>query len=432
VTQLTFDESKNHDLDNNDNFSPDDQWLVYDTRTDAGGIGGCQTIERVNVATGKSEVLYQTQNPTEYGPGAAAVSYSPVENKVVFIHGLLNCIAERPYAQWRRIGVMVDVRQPNRPIFMDARDVTSPFTPGALRGGTHRHEWSGDGQWIGYTYNDAVMKALEDRTGEHWNLRTIGVSRPIKPVTVDRNPEGENNDGEWFSVLVVKVVPNPKPGSDEISHAADDSWVGIRGYQKANGSWQRARSFLGTVRSSKGEPVKEVFIVDIPEQIDMPGDDGPLEGSETTFPMPPRGTVQRRLTFTAESQHPGCSGVVRCSPSGDRLAFLAKDSQGIDQVFFISPWGSEPRQVTRHSAPVQGGVRWHPDGSQICYICDKSIFITNVSPGAHFGKSKRMTEKSEQAPSNLVWSHNGKLIAFNKLVGTNNENMKKQIFLLKL
>ncbi len=32
--------------------------------------------------------------------------------------------------------------------------------PGALRGGTHRHEWSGDGKWIGFTYNDAILKAL--------------------------------------------------------------------------------------------------------------------------------------------------------------------------------------------------------------------------------------------------------------------------------
>ena len=259
--QLTFDTNKNHDLDNNDNFSPDDRWLVYDTRTEIGGIGECRTIEKVNVKTGEIVVLYETQNAGEYGPGVGAVSYSHTENKAVFIHGLLNCNAERPYAQWRRTGVIVDESQPGKPIFMDARDVTSPFTPGALRGGTHRHEWSGDGQWIGFTYNDAIMKALEDRTGEHWNLRTIGVSKRIRTVKVDHDPAGENNSGEWFSVLVVKVVPNPKPESDEISHAADDSWVGMRGYRKPDGTWQRARAFLGTVRNTKGESVKEVFVV---------------------------------------------------------------------------------------------------------------------------------------------------------------------------
>ena len=37
--QLTHDFSRNHELDNNDNFSPDDRFLVFDTRTVAGGIG---------------------------------------------------------------------------------------------------------------------------------------------------------------------------------------------------------------------------------------------------------------------------------------------------------------------------------------------------------------------------------------------------------
>ena len=48
-TQLTTDLSYNHDLDNNDNFSPDNQWLVYDTRTHAGGIAASSRIERVRV-----------------------------------------------------------------------------------------------------------------------------------------------------------------------------------------------------------------------------------------------------------------------------------------------------------------------------------------------------------------------------------------------
>ena len=430
--QLTFDINKNHDLDNNDNFSPDDMWLVYDTRTQEGGIGGCRTIEKVNVKTGEIVVLYKSQNSGEYGPGVGAVSYSHTENKVVFIYGLLNCGAERPYAQWRRTGVIVDESQPEKPIFMDARDVTPPFTPGALRGGTHRHEWSSDGQWIGFTYNDAIMKELEDRTGEHWNLRTIGVSTPIRPVKVAHDPEGENNDGEWFSALVVKVVPNPQPGSDEISHAADDSWVGIRGYRKPDGTWQRARAFLGTVRNKKGETVKEVFVVDIPERIDVPGDSGPLEGTANTFPIPPKGTVQRRLTFTAETKYPGCSSVVRSSSDGSRIAYLAKDDNGIDQVFFISPLGVEPLQVTGHDSSVQSGVRWHPSGNWICYVWDNSIFVCDVRQGDLFGKTRRLTQKSKRPPLNLVWSHDGKIIAFNRLVLSGDAGQFiKQIFVIK-
>lgn len=153
--QLTRDLTYNHDLDNNDNFSPDDQWLVYDTRTESGGIGGNATIEKVHVVTGEKKVLYHIPENTVHGPGVGAVSYSHTENQVAFIHGLLNCSVNSPYEQWRRSGIVIDENRSEAPIFMDARDVEAPFTVGALRGGTHRHEWSGDGKFIGFTYNDA-------------------------------------------------------------------------------------------------------------------------------------------------------------------------------------------------------------------------------------------------------------------------------------
>ncbi len=230
--QVTKDDSKNHDLDNNDNFSPDGKWLVYDTRDEVTAIAGCSSIERVNIETGKTEVLYQINDNHDYGPGVGAVSYNPVENLVIFIHGIPACTPEKPYQQWRRTGVIISDNHPGIPVNMDARDVTFPYTAGALRGGTHRHEWSRDGKWIGYTYNDAVMKKLEDSTGIKWNLRTIGVSNQQHPVYVDNDKGGENVNGTWFSTVVVRVVPDPAPGSDEISNAASDSWIGSSGYRK--------------------------------------------------------------------------------------------------------------------------------------------------------------------------------------------------------
>jgi hypothetical protein len=178
--QITHDLTYNHDLDNNDNFSPDGKWLVYDTRTEEGGIAASARIERVNIETGEKQVLFDIKNNQIWGPGAGAVSYSSKDNAVVFIHGLTNSTEDNPYQQWRRTGVIIHDSRPNEPIYMDARDVTFPFTPGALRGGTHRHEWSGDGEWIGFTYNDAILKALEDATGQKRNLRTIGVSKKIR------------------------------------------------------------------------------------------------------------------------------------------------------------------------------------------------------------------------------------------------------------
>ena len=425
--QITHDLTYNHDLDNNDNFSPDDEWLVYDIRTEA-GIGACSRIEKVNTETGEVVVLYELKKNQSYGPGAGAVSYSHTENQVAFIHGLMNITAENPYQQWRRSGVIIDDAKPGVPIFMDSRDITYPFTPGALRGGTHRHEWSRDGGWIGYTYNDAILKHLEDSTGEMHNLRTIGVSKKIIPIEVDEDPEGENINGEWFSALVVNVVANPEAGSDEISRAAGDSWVGISGYRKQNGTLQRARGFIGTVKNKSGDDVDEVFIVDIPEDITVPGENAPLEGTLTTMPAPPLGSAQQRLTFTAETKHPGCTGIVRSSSDGKHLAFQAKDINGILQVFTISPLGGEPLQQTYHESDVQSGVRWHPNGHRICYIWDNSIIIKDLGTDSF----QRITAATEIPPTDPIWSHDGNTIAYNRLVIDQSGNKTKQIFIIKL
>jgi len=425
--QLTNDLSYNHDLDNNDNFSPDDQWIVYDTRTEEGGIGACGRIEKVNVSTGEVVVMYELPQNQAFGPGVGAVSYSHTDNQITFIHGLLNITEANPYQQWRRTGVIVKDDKPGQPIFMDARDVTQPYTPGALRGGTHRHEFSGDGQWVGYTYNDAILKHLEDSTGEIHNLRTIGVSKKISPVTVDKDPEGENVDGEWFSALVVTVVPEPTPGSDEISRAAGDSWVGTSGYVNKHGQKQMARAFIGTTKDKNGQDVDEVFIVDIPDDITIPGSLGPLEGTATTMPAPPQGTSQRRLTNTTNAAYPGCIGIVRSAPDGSLLSYIAKDNRGVKQIFTISPTGGKPTQLTSHDTDVQSAARWFPDSQHISYIWNNSIMKLKVGTR----DAEVLTESTDLQPTDIVIAHDGKSIAFNRQVPDEEGTLTKQIFIIQ-
>lgn len=431
--QLTNDLSYHHDLDNNDNFSPDNQWLVYDTRTDEGGIAASAKIEKVNVITGEIKVVYEIKNNQVFGPGVGATSYSPVANQIVFIHGLNNVTEQNPYQQWRRTGVMIDEAKNDNPIYVDARNINPPFTKGALRGGTHRHEFSGDGNWIGFTYNDAIMKAFEDATGQKHNLRTIGVSKKSKSIEVSDKKEGENISGEWFTALVVKVTPNPKIGSDEISHAAGDSWVGKNGYSKPDDTRQMARAFIGTVKAENGENVDEVFIVDIPENIEIDGESGPLEGTKTQLPQPPKGASQRRLTYTAKSNHKGCTGIVRASFDGSLLAFLAKDEQNIKQIFTISPNGGKPKQITFHESDVEGSVRWSPSGKSIFYIWNGSICEVEISNLDFEKRLKIISKPSEPSPTNLVVSHDGNTLAFNRLIENPQSGLKnKQIFLIQL
>jgi len=431
--QLTNDLTYHHDLDNNDNFSPDNQWLAYDTRTDDGGIAASAKIEKVNVRTGEKKVVYEIKNNQIFGPGVGAASYSPVANQIVFIHGLNNVTEQNPYQQWRRTGVMIDEARNDNPIYVDARDINPPFIKGALRGGTHRHEFSGDGNWIGFTYNDAIMKALEDTTGQKHNLRTIGVSKKNKSIEVSNKKEGENISGEWFTALVVKVTPNPKIGSDEISHAAGDSWVGKNGYLKPDGTRQMARAFIGTVKAENGENVDEVFIVDIPENIEIDGESGPLEGTKTQLPQPPKGASQRRLTYTAKSNHKGCTGIVRASFDGSLLAFLAKDEQNIKQIFTISPNGGKPKQITFHESNVEGSVRWHPSGKSIFYIWNGSVCEVEINDIDFDKRLKIISKPSEPSPTNLVVAHDGNTLAFNRLIDNPQSGLKnKQIFLIQL
>ena len=423
----------NHDLDNNDNFSPDGKWLAYDIRSGNNGIGGSPSVERVNIETGKVEVLFSISDGLTNGLGAGAVSYHPFENKVIFIHGIEHDKSLNPYQQWKRTGVIVEDNHPNIPIYMDARDITFPFTPGALRGGTHRHEWSKDGKWIGFTYNDAIMKAIEDSTGEKVNLRTVGVSTKINPVYVDHSGEGENINGEYYSVLVVRVVPNPTPGSDEISNAASDSWVGSGSYVNKKGNRQVARAFLGKVRNKANQPVDELFVVDIPDSINHPGEFGPLQGTRTTFPMPPKGTVTRRLTHTAETTHPGCGGVVRSSSDGKWISYQAADSLGIQQLFLISPDGGIPRQLTFHPGGVQSGARWSPYNQSVIYVSENSILVCKISRKPFEQRFRRLTPVSKDEVSNIVLSPDGKTIAFNRLVKDGSSDKSwKQIFLVKV
>lgn len=430
---------RGHLLHNTQCWSPDNQWIVYDNRPRGTMISSTGTIEKVNVHTGKIVRMYAASRQTVHGPGVGAATWCPTAGRVLFLHGLFNCDELRPYGFRRRTGVAVDDAKRGRAIFIDARDIRPPFTPGALRGGTHAHTWSGDGKWISFTYQDAILGDLEKTSGkEKLDLRTVGVSAPIRAVKVEEDLAGENNSGEMFSVLVVKVVSEATPGSDEIERAFSDSWVGLEGYVRADGTRQsRAIAFQGDVRDKEGKKISEVFIVDVPDRIDVPGPDGPLEGTATQRPMPPKGAVQRRLTFTADRKYPGVQGPrhwPRTSPDGSKIAFLAKDDDGVVQIFFVSPLGGAIRQVTHNKWPLTTPFNWRPDGTAIAYGMDNSIFMTDVREGKTFGTSTRLTDRSSDElapqPYGVVWSHDGKTIAYNRTVPQGKRRFL-QIFLFK-
>ncbi|MEK7408846.1 MAG: DUF3748 domain-containing protein [Acidobacteriota bacterium] len=386
-------------LDNNDNFSRDNRFLVYDTRdTVGGGIGNSTSIMKVSISTGLENFVYApwpVLTGSQAAPGLGAASYSPVDDLVIFIHGPL--LRETPelgfYAATNRRGGVARADGSGDMGYLDCRDVKSEVTPGgAHRGGTHRHEFSANGQRIGFTYDDQLLPQYG---------RNIGfmVSHPKAPCGVSL----------WAALLVPLVPPaQSKPG--DLERAADDSWVGSKGLMRA---------FIGNVKGETGAVMSSLFVADIPENVDITSSDS---GARNRYPAPPRGTTLRRLTITP------AAGIVRGSLDGTRIGYYATASNGTRQVFIVNSLGSDrhpdpamrPIQVTQLERGASGGLRWHPSGNSIAVISDNGVVAVCVQPGPLFGKTYWLTQHGAQVPAAdaLVWSRDGRLLAFNRRVPT--------------
>ncbi|MFI5194417.1 MAG: DUF3748 domain-containing protein [Chitinophagales bacterium] len=433
--QLTHDQS-GHCTNTSHCFSLDDQWVVYDNRNDDGGIMGAGEIAMVNIYTGKITSLYKTENQTAFGPGVGAVSFSPVSDRVIFIHGIRNANKEKPYSFTRRTGVAIDVSKPFVPVFMDARTITAPFIAGALRGGTHAHCWSADGQWLSFTYNDYLLEQLEKQGKPVRDLRTVGVMVTGKPVIVKDDGSLENNSGACFSFLLAEVTDHPAPGSDEIEKAFDECWIGKNGYHKDDGSMQRlAIAFQGNVHDADGILKTEIFIADIPEDILETAVAAPAGNDPSLRPPVPRGIKTRRISFTKKGVSRTPRHWLRSTTDGNLIGFLASDDQAIIQLFGISTLDGSIRQLTANPFSVQGPFNFSPDGKFVAYSGDNAVWITEIDNGRAVCASERFTDE-ERPDGAVVWSNKGSMICYNRRVRAgrdkNNPAAFLQIFLIKL
>jgi Tol biopolymer transport system component len=404
IKQLTF-APRHHQLTNVNTWTPDSQWLAFDVRPSGASFTGA-TIERVNILNGDVEVVYRAPEGAHVG----VVTVNPQQpDRYVFIHGPENPDADWHYDFHHRRGVVVNKGEASN---LDAMDITSPYTPGALRGGSHVHVWSPDGSRLSFTYNDHVMHELDERL----DLRNVGIALPFGPVTPPRQHPREY-DGSHYCVLVSRTAAEPQPGSDEINRAYEEGWVGEHGYRKPDGSLQRwALAFIGDTLSTSGEKVPELFIVDLPDEAQayqLAGSE-PLCGTESTLPAPPKGVMQRRLTFTHERRYPGLVNQprhwVRSSPDGSQLAFLMRDDSGVVQLWTLSPNGGEPRQVTHGEHGVQSAFNWHPSGKVLGFVQQGRVVLCDAQSGA----ITTLGAAEGEAPSGdaIVFSPDGKQVAW--------------------
>lgn len=342
-----------HVLTNAGVWSPCGEWVVYDVRSDAhGSVFDGTRIERVNVRTGEVQLLYESKN----GACCGVATCSPVDERVVFILGPEHPTPDWDYGPARRQGVVVNAGRPQDGITnLDARDLVPPFTPGALRGGTHLHTFSPDGRAVLFTYDDHLA-------GEA-NRRNVGVAMPWGPVVVPK-AHPRNHDGSHYSIVLTRT-------DSEIVRAAEEAWLG-----------DDLVVFQGQLPDGK----KELFLVGVP---DGPGG---------------KGDPQQRLTNTR-----GIGGVrhwPRHSPDFSRIAFLMPDSFGVVQLWFAELSG-RARQLTSNAYDVESAFTW--DEAGIAHAYAGSVCLTDPDTGI----TRPLTQAGPAPrPEACVFSPDGRTVAF--------------------
>jgi hypothetical protein len=300
---------------------------------------------------------------------------SPVDDRIVFIHADEPLSDDWQYCAWHRRGVIMRLSQPETASNLDARDVVPPFTPGALRGGTHLHTFNHNATAIVSTYEDHILATRDDNQAEA-NRRGIAVHVLSTPVTVPKTHQC-NHDGASFTTFVSQLTDHPIAGSDEISMATGEAWLVGPGNRIA---------MQGTVVERRGKSCVEIFLITLPNRL---GDlciagDHPLPGTPTTRPGVPAGVTQQRLTFTSERAFPGIAGPRHWavgSPDGSRIGFYLRDDNGSVQFWTVSPDSGETIQVTHNAPEPTSPFTWHPDGSHITYVADGSVMLVNARNG---------------------------------------------------
>jgi len=411
--QITF-SPKTHALDNNDNFSPDGKYLCYDTRATVynENLANCKSIEKVNIETGEETVLWEPPFVTgeNAAPGVAAPSYHPKKNKVIFIHGpFLEEVEDRGYYSIKnRSAIEVDGDGNGELIKVDLRDIKNKITtPGAHRGGTHRHEYTRSGNRIGFTYDDIIVQKYD---------RTIGY--------MEENNNTAKGYTHYFS-LILKPAEKGKSKPGEIEKAWDDSWIDSLGTMRA---------FIGKVRNESKNYDYDIFVADIPLDLDITTS---FSGNNNEHPRPADGINIRRLTHGLKAD-----GIIRSSNDGKTIAFTAEDENGILQIHLIKSDGSQetPTKITNLAGNAYA-TRWLPSGNWIFCLSDGDVIATYVGQEKKYGKSIKLNEQKLDRDE-LVVSQNGNLLAYDAPVLTRNSETKlvkdaagndfRQIFIMRL
>lgn len=394
------DAPRGHTLANRGCWSADGRSILYDLRDDETRFDS-PTIDRLWIDSGRSETVYRAASGVHCGVPICGGR----DDRFVFIRQDDPPADQWPYCAWHRRGEIGWLGDPGVSEILDARDLVAPYTPGALRGGTHLHTFHPTAPLLVSTYEDHVLATADPGTAEA-NRRGLAVHLLGRPVTVPPT-HPRNHNGISFSVCVTELTDRPEPGSEQIAMAAGEAWLGN----------DLAIAFQGTVSDDAGEPRLELFVVTLPEDLSRLGQAGvrPLAGTPLTRPGVPAGVRQRRLTWTTDRKFPGIVGPRHwavASPDGSRIGCYLRDETGLVQFWTVSPAGGEPVQVSRGSAEPHSPFTWHPSGTAVSYVADGSVVWLDVDTGRMRRLTRRVSTSAGPTHHACVFSPDGSAIAY--------------------
>lgn len=395
VRQITS-QPYGHIIANRNVWSSDGESILYDLREDEAAFTG-ERIERVKVRSGDIEILYRSTD----GACCGVPTCSPVDDRYVFIHGPERPTADWSYCAWHRRGVIGRLSQPGCVSNLDARDIVAPFTPGALRGGTHLHMFSPDGLMVASTYEDHVLATSSEPQADS-NRRVVALSLLGHPVQVPKT-HLRNHDGEAFTIIATPVSESPRQGSDEILRAHSEAWID-----------ENRLACLGEVVCEDGRTCHEVFLISLPRNL-WQASTHLAQASSHERIATPLGIQLRRLTRTCDRKHPGITGPRHwtvASPSGTHVGCFAKDNDGHAQFHIIEATSGDMHQVSRHPFSATSAFTWRADGQAVAYVADGSVIELSIATGEFV----RLTHKDDLGirPTHhaCVYSPNGVWVAF--------------------
>lgn len=370
LRQRTLDDC-GHTLNHRQVFSPSGRHVYFDARNVDTEIMKTDRIGRIDLETGQIDWVYQAPNAGPFGPGVGAVACHPLRDRCVFIHGLRNCDAVKPYGATRRFGAMLDPDVSSGSIrSAEARCIRWNPPRGALRGGTHAHSWSADGRAISFTYNDAWIEERHHDGQGPPDLRTVGVMWTDRPVEVSE-PDSENFSGNCYAMLVASVSHVAEPGTDAIEMAREECFLGV-------GS--RAIAFLGRVRTVSGGTIDEVFVARWPESLSFASGSSPTD-ADGRLETPEFVRVER-VTRTEGRRYPGVSGPrswLVSSPDGRRVVCPMKDDDGIVQVAAVDVDSGQIDVLTRLTASLESPLAIDRLGERISLMSEGRIGILDLA-----------------------------------------------------